>query len=161
LFFKSPEDLRGHVLHSLEELRKRMRQAKGGERGAIRFHPVSVIPRAPEPDIAHSYPLLRTGKLIGRQSGLTRLTAWGSGQGDLARVALLAVVAIGGMGKSALTWHWFQSVAEQEWPAALRGQLAGRLWWSFYESDAHFDNFVLRALAYVLGRAEADVRKEV
>jgi tetratricopeptide (TPR) repeat protein len=71
------------------------------------------------------------------------------------------VVAIGGMGKSALTWHWFGNVAEQEWPAAQRGPLQGRLWWSFYESDAHLENFVPRALAYVLGRPEAEVRKEV
>lgn len=26
--------------------------------------------------------------------------------------------------------------------------LAGRLWWSFYESDASFENFEIRALAY-------------
>jgi tetratricopeptide (TPR) repeat protein len=159
--FKSPEDLRGHAIHSLEALQKQLREAKGGEPEPIRFHPVSVIPRPPEPYIAHAYALLQTGKLIGRQAELTALTDWVTGQGDLARVALLAVVAIGGMGKSALTWHWFQTVAEQEWPAARRGKLEGRLWWSFYESDAHFENFVLRALAYVLGRPEADVRKEV
>jgi tetratricopeptide (TPR) repeat protein len=160
-FFKSPEDLRGHAIHSLEALRKQMREAKGGEPEPIRFHPLSVIPRPPEPYIAHPYALLQTEKLVGRQAELTALTDWITGQGDFERVALLAVVAMGGMGKSALTWHWFQTVAEQEWPAARRGKLEGRLWWSYYESDAHFENFVLRALAYVLGRPEAEVRKDV
>jgi tetratricopeptide (TPR) repeat protein len=159
-FFMNPDDLRAHVIHSLEALRKQHQEAKG-EPEPNRFHPLSVIPRAPEPYIAHPYALLQTGKLVGRQRELTALTDWVTGQSDLAHVALLAVVAMGGMGKSALTWHWFQTVAEQEWPAARRGKLEGRLWWSFYESDAHFENFVPRALAYVVGRTEADVRKEV
>ena len=36
--------------------------------------------------------------------------------------------------------------------------LAGRLWWSFYESDATFDNFLDRALVYVSGESEEIVR---
>jgi hypothetical protein len=36
--------------------------------------------------------------------------------------------------------------------------LAGRLWWSFYESDATFENFVIRALCYVGGQSEAAVK---
>ena len=39
--------------------------------------------------------------------------------------------------------------------------LAGRMWWSFYESDASFENFVIRALAYVTGRAREDIEKNV
>jgi hypothetical protein len=66
-FFKSPEDLRAHAIHSLEALLRRLRQAEGCGPEPIRFHPVSVIPRAPEPYIAHSYALLQTGKLVGRQ----------------------------------------------------------------------------------------------
>lgn len=160
-FFKNPDDLRAHAIHSLEMLRKRQQEAKGGEPEPIRFHPLSVIPRPPEPYIAHPYALLQTGKLVGRQHELTTLTDWIAGQGDFERVALLAIVAVGGMGKSALTWHWFQTVAEQEWPAGRRSKLGGRIWWSFYESDAHFENFVPRVLAYVLSRTEADVRKDV
>lgn len=63
------------------------------------------------------------------------------------------MVAIGGMGKSALTWKWFEDIAPNELP-----DLAGRMWWSFYESDAHFENFVVRALAYTAGMPEAEVR---
>ena len=32
------------------------------------------------------------------------------------------------------------------------------MWWSFYESDAYFENFVIRALAYTSGMTETDVR---
>ena len=37
--------------------------------------------------------------------------------------------------------------------------LEGRMWWSFYESDAYFENFVIRALAYAAGLPEAEVRQ--
>ena len=37
--------------------------------------------------------------------------------------------------------------------------LAGRMWWSFYESDASFENFVIRALAYVTRQKIEEVRK--
>jgi len=63
-------------------------------------------------------------------------------------------VAIGGMGKSALSWKWFEQIA----PLELQ-PLAGRMWWSFYESDASFENFVIRALAYVSGRAREEIEK--
>jgi tetratricopeptide (TPR) repeat protein len=33
------------------------------------------------------------------------------------------------------------------------------MWWSFYESDATFENFVIRALAYVTGRAREEIAK--
>jgi tetratricopeptide (TPR) repeat protein len=62
-------------------------------------------------------------------------------------------VAIGGMGKSALTWKWFHQIAPNEMKP-----LAGRLWWSFYESDADFENFLIRALCDVGGKSEEAVR---
>jgi tetratricopeptide (TPR) repeat protein len=36
--------------------------------------------------------------------------------------------------------------------------LAGRVWWSFYETDARFDNFVLRTLGYITGRSVEKLR---
>jgi hypothetical protein len=44
-------------------------------------------------------------------------------------------------------------IAPQELPT-----LAGRVWWSFYETDARFDNFVLRTLGYVTGRSVEELR---
>jgi hypothetical protein len=58
------------------------------------------------------------------------------------------------MGKSALAWKWFNDIAPQEMKP-----LAGRLWWSFYESDASFENFVTRTLAYVTCRPREEVQK--
>jgi hypothetical protein len=39
--------------------------------------------------------------------------------------------------------------------------LAGRLWWSFYESDATFENFVTRALAYVSRRPLDEIKQQL
>lgn len=144
--FKSPEELRGEVIHALADLRQREQSA--GKKPVPRFHPPSFIPVAPAPYIAHPYTLLQTRDLVGRQTELNLLTAWVT-QPALAEVGLFHLVAIGGMGKSALAWKWFNDIAPNELP-----KLAGRIWWSFYESDAHYENFLLRALAYAAGETE-------
>jgi tetratricopeptide (TPR) repeat protein len=150
-FFKSPTDLRAYVINSLSQLRKPDLTA---------FHYVSDIPTPPEVYIAHPYTLLQTHRLIGRQAELNSLTDWVVGGRDVpwnvSTARILNIVAIGGMGKSALTWKWFNDIALQE----MR-PIAGRMWWSFYESDATFENFVIRALAYVTRRAKEDVEKNV
>lgn len=144
VFFQSPVDLRAHVINSLSHFRQPDLQE---------FHFVSDIPSPPEPYIAHPYTLLDTHALVGRQAELDLLTDWvACKDAEIHGASILVLVAIGGMGKSAVTWKWFQEIAPQE-----MSPLAGRLWWSFYESDATFENFVIRALAYVKGisRAEA------
>src|ERR1022692_3669444 len=140
-FFKSMDELRSDVIDTLSKLR---------EPNPSPFHYVSDIPAPPEPYIAHPYTLLQTGRLIGRQPELNELTDWVT-KGDK---PVFSVVAIGGMGKSALTWHWFNKVAPLEMKP-----LAGCLWWSFYESDATFENFVIRALAHVTKRPREEVQK--
>jgi tetratricopeptide (TPR) repeat protein len=144
--FTSPADLRSHVINSLSHHR---------EPDLNKFHYVSEIPPPPEPFIAHPYTLLQTHRLVGRQPELNLLTDWvTSKQEPIYQAHILNIVAIGGMGKSALTWKWFQDIAMQEMKP-----LAGRMWWSFYESDATFENFVTRALAYVTRRPLDEVQK--
>jgi len=78
---------------------------------------------------------------------------------------MFAYVAIGGMGKSALTWAWLQrdllrlpllGVAEEAraQPAASVPEVSqpeGVLWWSFYERESTFQKFLDQALTYVSG----------
>jgi tetratricopeptide (TPR) repeat protein len=152
--FKSPEDLRGLVIHALAELEKQQEES-AGEKKLPCFHPPNLIPTAPAPYIAHPYSLLQTREVVGRREELHQLTDWVTADTIVPRdVRLFNVVAIGGMGKSALTWKWFNDIAPNELP-----HLAGRMWWSFYESDAYFENFVIRALAYAAGLSEAEVRQ--
>jgi tetratricopeptide (TPR) repeat protein len=144
--FTSADDLKAQVIQALVPHR---------ESDVTTFHYIADIPKPPEAYIAHPYTLLQTHTLIGRQKELKLLTDWITGRelefdelkAPADSVRIMSVVAIGGMGKSALTWKWFNDVAPQEMK-----NLAGRMWWSFYESDATFENFVIRALAYVSKR---------
>ncbi len=145
-FFDSPADLRAKAIDSLSKLREPNPNA---------FHYISDIPAPPEPFIAHPYTLLQTHRLVGRQAELNLLTDWVAKPGTVVyNTHILNIVALGGVGKSALTWKWFTDIAPQEMKP-----LVGRMWWSFYESDARFENFVARALAYVSRKPLAEVEK--
>jgi tetratricopeptide (TPR) repeat protein len=157
-FFKSPDDLRAHVVEALTTLGKELYMAASGgdaTAGAVaKLHRKSSMPAPPEPYIAHPYTLLQSRDLVGRQAELNALTDWVANPASSAFSArVFCFVAIGGVGKSALAWQWFNQIAPKEMKP-----LAGRLWWSFYESDADFENFLIRALSYAGGESEATVR---
>ncbi len=119
------------------------------------LHNISDIPRPPEAYIAHPYTLLQSHGLIGRQTELNLLTDWvAKPDTDIYKARVLNIVAIGGMGKSALAWKWFNDIAPHEMKP-----LKGRVWWSFYESDARYENFVVRTLAYVTERPREEVQQ--
>jgi tetratricopeptide (TPR) repeat protein len=157
-FFKSPGELRGEVIAALTTLAKEFDTAAtdGDATAAVvaKLHRKTSIPTPPEPYIAHPYTLLQSRDLVGRQAELNALTDWIANPASRAFAArVFCFVAIGGMGKSALAWKWFNQIAPNEMKP-----LAGRLWWSFYESDADFENFLIRALCYVGGETEEAVR---
>jgi hypothetical protein len=76
LSFKSAEGLRGHVIQSLGEAKRRIESAAGESKRAPDFHPPNLIPQSPEPYIAHPYSLLQTKDVVGRQVELNLLTDW-------------------------------------------------------------------------------------
>ena len=157
-FFKSPSDLRAHVVEALTALREELDAKEPGDAVASavkQLHRITSIPAPPGPYIAHPYTLLQLRDLVGRQAELNALTDWVAKPGSETFAArLFCFVAIGGMGKSALAWHWWNEIAPQEMKP-----LAGRMWWSFYESDARLENFTARALAYLTGRPRAETEK--
>ena len=122
--------------------------------------PERPIPKPPHPYFAHYYQLQEnfTGRVKQRQM----LSAW------LAQDErpLLVLVAIGGMGKSALAWAWLQRDVlglplpgqvydPPELATACRvpetARPEGVLWWSFYERQAEFATFLDAALTYASG----------
>ena len=125
-----------------------------GLEAAAKLYRRTSIPEPPAPYIAHPYTLTQVHDLIGRQAELNWLTDWVTNPDSGAFSArLFCFVAIGGMGKSAIAWKWFNEIALAEMQP-----LVGRLWWSFHESDASFENFLNRALSYVSGLSEEEVR---
>jgi predicted MPP superfamily phosphohydrolase/tetratricopeptide (TPR) repeat protein len=89
-----------------------------------------------EPYIPHPYPL--ESNFTGRLHERAVLTAW---LGEANRPCFV-VSAMGGMGKSALTWHWLR------YDVLPSARFDGVIWWSFYETNAQFNTFVQRAIVY-------------
>jgi tetratricopeptide (TPR) repeat protein len=107
---------------------------------ALGAAPEPVQPEAPSRDhwfLAHPYamPPNFTGRVVDREM----LTDWLTH--DEAH-PLLVLRALGGFGKSALTWHWLlNDVDPARWPRVV--------WWSFYEGDASFESLVAKTLRYL------------
>ena len=78
---------------------------------------------------------------IGRQAQLQLLNAWAQASDP---TSVLLFEAIGGTGKSMLTWEWTTKHATN-----VRGDWAGRFWYSFYEKGAVMRGFCQHALAYM------------
>ncbi len=128
-YFKSADELRGHVLITLSQYT---------QRNLIDSQYVPDIPLPPEPYIAHPDFDFQSQAFTGRQEESNALTEWVA-----KKARILNIVAAGGMGKSILAWKWFQRDAPFEMP-----KLAGRVWWSFDNKDT-FDDFIKCTLAYV------------
>lgn len=89
-------------------------------------------------------PYIGSHKFLGREAQLDTLNDWASAS-DAHPIILFE--AIGGAGKSMLTWEWTTKQA-----ARVRGDWAGRFWYSFYEKGAVMADFCRRALAYITGQ---------
>ncbi len=86
-----------------------------------------------------AYPYFMPPHFTGRDAERSILTTWL--EKDETN-PLLILNALGGFGKSALVWHWLtQDLDARRWPKIV--------WWSFYEGDAIFDNFVKEILGYL------------
>ncbi|MER0203699.1 MAG: hypothetical protein DU480_07535 [Nitrosomonas sp.] len=107
------------------------------------------IPKAPafyaEPDYIGSH------QFVGRQAELDALSDWANHSDP---TNLLLFEAIGGNGKSMLTWEWAKNHA-----TTIRTDWAGRFWYSFYERGAIMQDFCQHALAYMTGRPLIEFEK--
>ena len=111
----------------------------------------AVSKRLPVPPDLYAVPnYILTSTFIGRETELNELDAWAKSTDPL-----MVVEGIGGLGKSALNWEWLQKRATDVIP-----NLAGRVWWSFYERGTSMAEFVRHALAYITGQNPDALSKE-
>jgi uncharacterized protein DUF4062 len=108
------------------------------------------IPQAPELYAEPRY--IGSHSFVGRAAELAMLTDWA--QAADSRPVLL-FEAIGGTGKSMLTWEWTVNNAN-----STRMDWAGTFWYSFYEKGAVMSDFSRRALAYMTGQPLKVFRKK-
>jgi hypothetical protein len=98
----------------------------------------------PKPPALYAEPrYIGSHQFIGRRAQLDILNDWAI-PADAHPVLLFD--AIGGAGKSMLTWEWITNQAP-----SIRADWAGCFWYSFYERGAIMADFCRRALAYITG----------
>ncbi|MBV9759398.1 MAG: DUF4062 domain-containing protein [Acidobacteriaceae bacterium] len=144
--FDTLEDFKGKAIRAVAGL-GRLLAEQGKTASAVEPAPHAPSERDPIPASPAFYaepPYIGSHEFIGRRAELERLTDW-STAADPHPVLLFE--AIGGSGKSMLTWEWTTKHAAQ-----LRADWAGRFWYSFYERGAVMADFCRRALAYITGQ---------
>jgi NB-ARC domain len=87
---------------------------------------------------------------VNRAGELRLLSDWAA---DASAGAVLTIVGLGGIGKTALVREWFVKGAETS------GHFQGRMWWSLYQEDAH--RFFVECFAYLTGalNEEAEAKR--
>jgi hypothetical protein len=124
------------------------------------LHQVEVLDKEPPeinsiPDPPAVYaepPYIGSHQFLGRAAQLDTLNDWASAADPH---PILLFEAIGGAGKSILTWEWINKYA-----ASIRGDWAGVCWYSFYEKGAVIADFCRHALAYMTKRQPRDFQKK-
>lgn len=149
LEFKSKDELHSQVIQSLAALKSRLAPdspvtppVHSAEKPTLPIPPALYA----EPDYIGSH------TFVGREAELQALNDWAA-KADPTN--LLLFEAIGGNGKSMLTWEWTTRHA-----TTARSDWAGRFWYSFYEKGAVMADFCRRALAYMTEKPLADFAKK-
>ncbi len=160
----SPVERIYEVFNSLEEFTKRATIAVGRLSQALPPHaasrddpdePVATpddIESALPPDLRAVPCYLGSHEFVGRAAELGTLDDWCAAADPH---PMLLFEAIGGSGKSMVTWTWLTSRAMN-----ARSDWAGRFWFSFYVGGATMTRFCREALAYMTGRPLKALRKE-
>jgi hypothetical protein len=131
--FDSLEDFAKKASNAIGGLTRYLRSADDGTKREELSPPASdtALPRPPALAALPRY--LGSHPFVGRASELQTLTDW-CGPADPNPMMLFE--AMGGSGKSMLTWEWLTNRA-----ADARGDWAGRFWYSFYEKGAVMADF--------------------
>jgi hypothetical protein len=148
--FESLEEFTNNVGVAVTELRDYLRDGESpAPEPARELAADDPIPRPPE--FYAEPPYIGSHRFVGRQAQLDVLDDWAL---PADAHAVLLFDAIGGAGKSMLTWEWAKNRSAQ-----VRGDWAGRFWYSFYERGAVMADFCRRALAYLTEKPPAEFDK--
>jgi len=120
--------------------------------------PVPTTTGIPKPPAFYAEPdYIGSHKFIGRAAELQVLSDWAAPADP---TNLLLFEAIGGNGKSMLTWEWTTNPRHALAARPADKPWAGRFWYSFYERGAVMSDFCQHALAYMTGRPLEDFAKK-
>ena len=152
--FNSLSEFEVAATQAVAELRRFLdAQAAPADRPPPRSVPESADDGIPAPPALYAEPrYIGSHAFVGRAAQLATLNDWAA---PAEAHPLLLFEAIGGTGKSMLTWEWITRHAPD-----ARDDWAGLFWYSFYEKGAVMADFCRRALAYMTGQPLATFRKK-
>ncbi len=152
IVFKDLGDFTSQAIHAVASLRRYIEARTQGSVGVETKDATSINP-VPAPPAFHAEPsYIGSHKFIGRVAQLEVLNDWAVAADPH---PVLLFDAIGGSGKSMLTWEWATKHASK-----IREDWAGRFWYSFYEKGGVMSDFCQRALAYMTGKPLEEFRKK-
>ena len=153
LKFDSVEDLRSKLIHALGDLKHSIKLPDEPITVEVTPEPTGRDNPIPKPPAFYAEPdYIGSHNFVGRDSQLAELSDWAKPADP---TNLLLFEAIGGNGKSMLTWEWTTNHATR-----VRSDWAGRFWYSFYERGAIMADFCQRALAYMTGQPLEELQKK-
>lgn len=133
-FFTSPDDFYKKLSISIGKHLIDFEKKSSGKKNIIDNE--DLIPTAPIPYIANSYPI--PINFIGREEEKRKLSEWFIQTAE----PVMVIESIGGMGKSTLIWSWLEESIIKN-----RDGLDGIFCWSFYNSP--FEDFLRHLCKYV------------
>jgi hypothetical protein len=143
------EEFTAKVIQSVADLRRYLDEKSATptnpETSGPPSEPTTPDPIPAPPALYAEPPYIGSHQFVGRQAQHDVQSDWAV-PADPHPVLLFD--AIGGSGKSMLTWEWTTKHATQ-----VRADWAGRFWYSFYERGAVMADFCRRALAYITRQA--------
>lgn len=148
--FNNPEDFATKASIAVGRLASLLEQTADPEPPSSNAgEPERERPARPNPPELRAVPrYMGSHNFVGRASELQTLNEWAS---EADTDSMLLFEAIGGSGKSMLTWEWATNHA-----VTTRKDWAGRFWYSFYERGALMTDFCRQALAYMTGQPLED-----
>lgn len=154
--FNSVQEFERSAERSVAVLRNFLENRARSQSAIIRSAPVQPTPDLnpiPRPPAFYAEPpYIGSHRFIGRMAQLETLNDWAL---PATPQPILLFEAIGGTGKSMLTWEWTTNHA-----TTARDDWAGRFWYSFYERGAIMADFCQRALAYITGQPLERLRRQ-
>jgi len=146
--FEDLADFTKKAIHGVAGLRRSLEQKAAPPPPAppplapLSFNPIP-IPVPTPPAFYAEPPYLGSHAFVGRRAELERLSDWAL---PTEPHPILLFEAIGGTGKSMLTWEWVTNHAP-----TVRSDWEGRFWYSFYDKGAQLATFCRYALVYITG----------
>ena len=155
--FDSLEDFMPKAIHAVASLRRYIEEhSKPASANPSPTTPTLHSSSLPLPPAFYAKPdYIGRHTFVGRTAQLLVLTDWAKPTDS---TSILLFEAIGGNGKSMLTWEWTTKhavearVGHEPW--------AGRFWYSFYEKGAIMRDFCLHALHYMTRQAMEELEKK-